>query len=237
VQIHALATLHQTFVQKTMPYSQDIQELLSSFIACLPAQQQKALIKQKRLFNIDLRETTDYGTLDEKTKNEVDRAILCGQQLEFSYKSPRQGQERRHVIEPEPLRIKDGHVYLYGWSLDYEKVLQFRLDYIVPSTAKMLHTSIVHRRPYVPSYVLRYHLTPTIARNSVSQHFPHPQQTIERHPDGSATVTTQITNLFEARRILLSYGEHCTIDSPPELVEDMRSIAESFAKKYLSATE
>ena len=40
-----------------------------------------------------------------------------------------QGKERHHVIEPKPLRFKDGHVYLHGWSLDRDKELRFRLDY------------------------------------------------------------------------------------------------------------
>ncbi len=71
-----------------------------------------------------------------------------------------------------------------------------------------------------------------IARNSVSQHFPG--QTVETHTDGSATVTARIPDLFEARRILLSYGENCTVLEPPELVEQMRVVAAEFSKIYLT---
>ncbi len=234
-QIIVLATLHHTFAQKTTPYANDIQELLTFFVRLLPEGQQETLVKQNQIFNIDLHERTDYSDLDPQTQNEVGRAILCRQQLAFTYRSPRAEQALDHVIEPEPLHMKDGHVYLHGWSLAYEKVLRFRLDYIVPGTARMLSILSARSRPRAPSYLLRYHLTPTLARNSVSQHFP--QQEVEKHPDGSATITAEVSDLFEARRILLSYGEHCLVEAPPELVEQMRIVAADFARKYLSSNE
>jgi proteasome accessory factor C len=138
------------------------------------------------------------------------------------------------VIEPEPLVFERGHVYLYGWSIDRQKRLQFRLDYIIPSSAEVLHTSVLPSRPAPISYTLKYRLSPVIARNSVSQHFP--SQQVETHPDGSATVTARITDLFDARRTLLSYGENCTVLEPPELVQQIRSIALDF-KKYLTPDE
>jgi predicted DNA-binding transcriptional regulator YafY len=55
---------------------------------------------------------------------------------------------------------------------------------------------------------------------------------VEPHPDGSATVTAQVTDLFEARRILLSYGANCTVLEPPALVEEMRTIAAALYKIY-----
>ena len=60
---------------------------------------------------------------------------------------------------------------------------------------------------------------------------------MEAHADGSATVTAQIIDLFQARRILLSYGLHCVVLEPPELVEEMRTIAAELYRIYCTAGE
>ena len=85
-------------------------------------------------------------------------------------------------------------------------------------------------RPAPRTYLLRYNLTPNIARNGVSQHFP--SQQVKAHPDGAATVTAKITDLFEARQLMLKYGENCVVESPPELVKQMCVIAAHFAQTY-----
>jgi predicted DNA-binding transcriptional regulator YafY len=223
--------IFHTFAEKTFPYANDIQDLLAFVLSRLPDDQQKAVVEHRRALNIDFSERTDYRSLDSATLIEVERAILRHHQLAFTYRSPREGKERRHVIEPKPLSFKNGHVYLHGWSVDYDQELHFRLDYLLPGTAKMLHTP-QRPRPAARSFQLRYHLTPAIARNGVSQHFP--DQQVEAHSDGSVTVTAQITNLFEARQLVLKYGENCVVESPPELVEQMRVVAAHFAQVYLT---
>jgi len=185
--------------------------------------------------SIDLHETTDYHTADAHNIQRIELAIERSQQLKFAYRSLREGKEHVHVIEPQPLVFERGHVYLNGWSPEYGKTLRFRLDYILPGSADVLPTRIAQSRPSPVSYVLRYQLSAVIARNSVSRHFS--DQVVESHPDGSATVTARITDLFDARRILLSYGENCTVLEPPALVEQMRKVAADFSKKYLTPGE
>jgi predicted DNA-binding transcriptional regulator YafY len=231
-QLATFAVLLNTFADSTVLHAGDIQALLAFLKERLPREQQKTLDNQRHPFSIDLHETTDYRNADPETIGRIERAIQRGQQLEFWYRSPREGKERRHVIEPRPLVFERGHVYLYGWSVDHQKDLRFRLDYILPGRAKMLSTSIVRNRPSPISYVLKYQLSPVIARNSVSQHFSG--QIVETHPDGSATITARITDLFDARRILLSYGENCTVLEPPELVKQMRVVTAEFSRKYLT---
>jgi len=228
----AFAMMFHTFAEKTFPYANDIQDLLAFVLSRLPDDQQKVVVKQRLALSIDFSERTDYSSLDPSTLIEVERAILRSHQLAFTYRSPREGKERRHVIEPKPLSFKNGHVYLHGWSVDYDKELHFRLDYILPGTAKMLHTP-QRPRPAPRAYLLRYRLTPILARNGVSQHFA--DQQVEPHPDGSVTVTAQITDLFEARQIILKYGENCVVESPPELVEQMCVVAAHFAQTYLTS--
>lgn len=231
----AFALALHTFQKMTISYANDVQDLFAFLLSRLPDDQQKAIVEQRRALQIELHEKTDYSKIDPVTLNEIGKAILRGQQLEFTYRSPRLGEEVRHIIEPQPLQYKDGHVYLSGWSIEYQKELPFRLDYVLPGTAKMLNKRITQSRPSQRTYLLRYHLTPVIARNSVSTQFP--EQKVEMHPDGSATVTAKIDNLFEVRQIMLKYGENCTVESPPELVEWMRPVATHFAQTYLTSKE
>ncbi|HEX3639985.1 MAG TPA: hypothetical protein VHV10_01710 [Ktedonobacteraceae bacterium] len=48
------------------------------------------------------------------------------------------------------------------------------------------------------------------------------------------SLSCQIIKLFKARQIVLKYGENCVVESPPELVEQMRVIAAHFAQTYLT---
>lgn len=228
----AFALVLHTFQALTIPHADDVQELFAFLLSRLPEEQQQAIIEQRRAITIEILEKNDFSKIDVATLNEIEKAILRGQQLEFTYRSPSKGKDVRHVIEPQPLKQKDGHIYLRGWSIAYQKELPFRLDYVVEGTARMLCTRIAPNRPAPRTYLLRYHLTPSIARNGVSQQFAG--QHAEKHPDGSATVTAQVSDLFETRQILLRYGENCTVESPPELLEKLKAAADHFARMYLT---
>lgn len=230
--IAAFALAQHTFQKMTIAYASDVQDLFAFLLSRLPEDQQKAIVEQQSALNIEFQEKTDYSELDPPTLHEIEKAILRKQQLEFTYKSPRKGEHVRHVIEPQPLIYKDGHIYLRGWSIEYQKELPFRLDYVVPGTAKMLSKRMANVRPAQRTYLLRYHLTPVIARNGVSNQFP--EQEVEQHPDGSATITAKIDDLFNVRQTMLKYGENCTVDSPPELVALMRPAALHLSRTYLT---
>jgi proteasome accessory factor C len=234
-QLTTFALLLSTFNETMMIHADEIQALLTFFVEQLPQEQQKQLARHRYPFSIDLHETTDYHNADAHNVQRIEMAIERSQQLKFAYRSLREGKEHIHTIEPQPLVFERGHVYLTGWSPEFGKALRFRLDYILPGSADVLPTRIAKSRPSPISYVLRYELSPTIARNGVSQHFD--DQQVESHPDGSATVTARITDLFDARRILLSYGENCVVLEPPELVKQMRAVATDFSKKYLTLEE
>src|SRR5713101_8289096 len=234
-QLTTFTLLLNTFNDTKMIHADEIKALLSFFVEQLPQEQQKQLTRHRYPFSIDLHETTDYHNADAHNIQRIELAIERSRQLKFAYRSLREGKEHVHVIEPQPLVFERGHVYLNGWSPEYGKTLRFRLDYILPGSADVLPTRIAQSRPSPVSYVLRYQLSPAIARNGVSQHFA--DQYVDLHADGWATVTAHITDLFDARRILLSYGENCTVLEPPKLVKQMRAVATDFAKKYLTPGE
>lgn len=234
-QLSAFGMLLDTFEHATILHAADVEALLTYLVGRLPDEQRETLLAGRRSFSIDLHETTDYRYADSATVGKIEMAIQRGRQLEFLYRTPRDGKERRHVIEPRPMVFEHGHVYLHGWSIDWDKELRFRLDYVVPGSAKVLPIQVRPSRPTSASKLLRYHLSPVIARNRVSEHFSG--QVMEAHADGSATVTAQIIDLFQARRILLSYGLHCVVLEPPELVEEMRTIAAELYRIYCTVGE
>lgn len=238
LQLTTLALLINTFSDTAILHAADIQALLAFFVSRLPSEQQKLLEDQKRIFSIDLGAMTDYQQTDPLTLSRIEFAIRHGQQLEFLYRSAEAKAEIRHIIEPRPLVFKNGHVYLYGWSVEYEKELQFRLDSVLPGSAQPLHRSVASSRPPQVEYVLRYRLSATLARSGKSQHFPD-QQIIEHHSDGSVTVMARLpaSSLFDARRILLGYGEHCVVLDPPELVAQMRTVRDHFNTTYPTPDE
>ena len=228
-QLASLALLLETFKSLTIPHATEIADLLTFLADHLPIEQQQWLKKQHLPFHIDLHETTDYRDANPATIKKIELAIQQGRQLEFTYHS-RDGRERRHVIEPQILISRQGHVYLHGWSVDWDKELPFRLDYILPGTTEVLSKSCLKERPFSRSYTLRYRLSAIVARDHVSEHFP--AQHVEYHEDGSATVTARITDLFEAMQTLFRYREHCIVLDPPKLVEQMRASAAMIYAHY-----
>ncbi len=228
------ATLMDTFTESSLLHADEIRTLLTFLLQRLSPEFQKVVNQRRRSFHIDLQETTDYQNADPETVQRIELAIQQSRQLQLLYRAPRHEKEYIHTIEPRSLVFKDGHIYLLGWHLYKQNETRFRLDYIVPGSAVILNTRSVPERPPRPFYVLRYHLSFLIARHSVSNHFPG--QEVQKHPDGSATVTAQVPNLFDARRILLSYGEQCTVLGPPELIKQMRVVARHY-QTYLTVEE
>ncbi len=228
------ATLMDTFTESSLLHADEIRTLLTSLLQRLSPDLQKVINQRRLSFRIDLHETTDYQHADPETVQRIELAIQQSRQLQLRYRAPRHEKEYIHTIEPKSLVFKDGHVYLFGWHLYKQNETRFRLDYIVPGSAVILNTRSLPEHTPRPAYILQYHVSSLIARHSVSNHFPG--QEVQKHPDGSATVTAQVPNLFDARRILLSYGEQCTVLGPPELIKQIREVARHY-QTYLTVEE
>ncbi len=226
----AFAIILDTFTATHLPHAADIRALLTRLLNLLPAEQQRSVTSRRRPFTIDLHELSNYSDADQHNLGCIERAIEQRMRLHFTYRTPRDGRERQHEVEPLKLQYRGGHVYLHGWHIRRNKELPYRLDNIIPHSARVGNTPVQHQRVGAQPITICYRLGAAIARNPISQHFDHQQ--VEHHPDGSATVTAQTRDLFEARRILLSYGEHCTVFGPPALVTEMRQTAAAMCRNY-----
>jgi hypothetical protein len=67
-------------------------------------------------------------------------------------------------------------------------------------------------------------------RRDVAAYFPNSQ--ISYGADGGAEVTATIGNLWQARQILLRYGDACLVHEPPELVALFRQTSAGLARLY-----
>lgn len=214
----------------------NIQHLLRQIIMLVPDHAVKAQSMPLLMRNPG-RQTT---AIDKRTLNAVRRAIDYKQLLEFEYMSNYEVQgSRRHVVAPYNIFFRDGHGYLDAviqsttppGNAPPNTSAEFRLDRIVLKSARMLPVSIPPVRPSQPVYHIVYHLPPEVARRrDLAEFFLN--QHITYHPDGSATVTADVHNLWTTRQILLRYGGACHVTEPPELVQLFRETIQQMTEKY-----
>jgi predicted DNA-binding transcriptional regulator YafY len=239
--LEALALLDATFPDDAPVGGNDrIRLLIGQIYALLPAARRDKIGRQFVLPRVTW--SAEYAeTVDRRTLATVQQALSLGQQLAFDYRSNYDAdtQPRRHIVAPYLLYFRDGHTYLDTTVLQaptdmlklHLRAVQFRLDRIAPGSARMLHEPVPDQRPPQPLYQLVYVLAPAVARNRDVAHW-FPNTVIDYRDDGSALVTAQATNLWQARQILMRYIEHCQVLEPPELVELMRQTIAGLAALY-----
>jgi predicted DNA-binding transcriptional regulator YafY len=210
----------------------------------LPAARREALGRQFVLPRV-VWSATYSEEIDGRILNTLQKAIGLGRQLAFDYRSNYDSdtQPRRYHVAPYEIFFRDGHTYLDSTVMlsppDRTKLrhraIPFRLDRIVHGSARMLPESIPEARPLQPVFQIVYVLAPAVARNrDVAHWFPH--TVVEYQEDGSAHISAQVTNLWQARQILMRYIEHCQVLEPPELVDMMRETVAHLAALYSITT-
>jgi len=226
-QLVALALLRRTFSSQTFPRVAEIRALLDTLAARLPPTQRQALDRVPPGLVIQLAEAGDYEGLDPHTLAAIEAALKNKRQLEFDYASPKHTAIIRHCVTIESFVFKDGHVYLYGWKLGYAGRLQFRVERIVPHSTRSAGTA--DRTLHHPIRI-QYRLTADLVRGGVSPRFAATTVTIE--DNGSALITAETNDLWEAHKILLGYGAQACAVSPPALVDLMREAVAGMAGLY-----
>jgi predicted DNA-binding transcriptional regulator YafY len=243
--MEALAFLDASFPHGTgLPELTNVRTLLDQISRLLPAHRQEQHQRQRAAAHLRLPES-GTARIDSAVLNAIKRAIDERRELEFQYLSTFDtSSARRHRVAPYGIFFRpEGHVYLDATLLDVFPVggeiihaaIDYRLDRILPGSARVLPGMLPPTRLTPRTYRLRYHLVPVVARRrDVAAYFPDTQ--IHYHSDGSATVMATITNLWQARQILLRYGDACRVAEPPELVALFRRAAEGLLRNY-PATE
>jgi predicted DNA-binding transcriptional regulator YafY len=239
--MEALAFLDASFPHGTaLPELTSVRTLLDQITRLLPPQRQEQHQKQRASARLRLPDRGG-GRIDPAALAAVKRAIDERRELAFDYLSSFDTDTpRRHRVAPYGIFFRpEGHAYLDATLLEasppggetLHSAIDYRLDRIVAGSARVLPSVLPPERLRPRSYRLRYTLHPNVARrHDVAAYFP--ETAISYEADGGATVTATVTNLWQARQILLRYGDACRVVEPPELVALFRRAAEGLARNY-----
>jgi predicted DNA-binding transcriptional regulator YafY len=238
--LEALAFLDASFPPGgPLPEHASIRELLERVTALLPAARRGLERANRDAMRLELGARADR--IDPLTLRTVRRAIARRQELEFDYLSTFDDAPRRHRVAPYLVFFRpEGHGYLDATLLEATPrggeqpyaAIHYRLDRIVAGSARVLPAVLPPERRAPPAYTLRYRLLPVVARrHDVAAYFPETE--IAYHDDGSATITARVTNLWQARQVLLRYGDACRVLEPPELVQLFQRTARGLGEIYL----
>lgn len=238
--MEALAFLEASFPEGSgLPEHANLRELLERVVLLLPPARQ--LQHRRRRSTIRLGVGRGAGRIDPDTLTVVKHAVEQRRELAFDYLSTFDGERpRRHRVAPYGITFRpEGHGYLDATVLEVaprggeviHAAIDYRLDRIVAGTAEVLPTVLPPIRATPPSYPLRYTLVPQVARRrDVATYFPNTR--IAYLDDGSAEVTATVSNLWQARQILLRYGDACRVHEPSELVALFRKTAQGLSELY-----
>lgn len=238
--MEALAFLEASFPEGSgIPEHANLRELIDRVVLLLPPARQAQ--HRRRRSAIRLGVGRSLGRIDPDVLTIVKHAIEQRRELSFDYLSTFDlDLPRRHRVAPYGITLRpEGHGYLDATVLEVtprggeviHAALDYRLDRIVAGSAVVLPTVLPPLRISPPSYQIRYRLVAQVARRrDVATYFPN--SVITYHADGSAEVTATVTNLWQARQILLRYGDACLVHEPVELVELFRKTAQGLANLY-----
>ncbi len=239
--LEALAFLESSFPPGTdLPEHARIRDLLERVLLLLPESRREQHRQARSALRLQLPGKVERR-IDDTVLSTIKRAIKQRRELVFAYNgSDADGVPRRHRVAPYGISFRsEGHGYLDATVLEVTPAgntplyaaIDYRLDRIVVGSVQVLNTVLPKERIAPPTYTLRYRLLPIIARRrDVATYFP--ESKITYHDDGSATVTATITNVWQARQVLLRYGPGCIVEEPQELVEKFREAARGLAGIY-----
>lgn len=219
-----------------------VKELIAQILSWLDSDTRQMIATSAEAIVFDIEQGVDRSIISPRIWQTIERAVRQRRKIGFNYLSPRREDRNPvyHEVAPHHLRYQDGHWYLRGYNLrsvpdEYSgsgiPFIRFRVSYILDDDKLQVLPTVVdvrHRRP--PRYLVHYQLAPYIGRGEISHRFPETQ--ITRLPDGSAEVRAVTDDVWDAARVLLSYGEGCVVLGGEELVREMRRRVEGMARNY-----
>lgn len=244
--MEALAFLDASFPPGSLiPEHANVRALLDRILMLLPPYRQRQHRAQRGTVTLQVLPGMP-GSVNPKVFGVVKRSIERRQELVFDYRSNSPEMDLvQHRVAPYAIFFSpEGHAYLDATPLEVsppddtpiKHAVYYRLDRMVEGSPRILSTMLPPERVRPVTFKLRYRLVPEIARRrDVASYFP--ETVINYQEDGSAIVTATITNLWQARQILLRYGGGCVVEEPEELVDMFRETAEGLAEAYIETYE
>ncbi len=232
-ELEALAFLIAMFSEGNWPNGPQVQSLLDHVIALLP-HERRSNLRQQQEMEVELPHSSQ--PVDQQLLARLKRN-LRRHALRFLYRSTFSQEPEAHRVAPVRLLLRDGHTYLeaYCYKSPHQatvgRYIPYRVDRIIPDSLHVERRVLPPELPPRKMWSLRYRLSPQVARNrDVALWFPN--STVTYHPDGSAEISAQTSDLWQAEQILLRYREHCRVLEPDELVEMIRQTIERMRAVY-----
>lgn len=221
----------------------DFRPLLDEIVVRLSPEARRQLENRAETISLDVRQDVDRGIIPERVWECVHRATEKHQKLSFHYASPRyeNGQQVYYEVAAQRVVYRDGRWYLRAWSLYRRDVkgseswaaayLRFRLNYILDDEKLRVWPTVLpaeYHQP--PRFLVHYLLKPEIGWGEISYHFEEMQ--ITHNPNGSAEVRGFTDDIWEAGRLMLSYGEGCIVLGGVEVLREVERQLIEMARNY-----
>ena len=172
-------------------------------------------------------------------------ASEAGRQLELHYYSASSDRESTRVVDPDSVRLIEGHWYLDGYCHNVAGMRRFRVDRV--SAARLTGEAAEHRGEDAEAQ------HPDGTPPSSEAFVPGPEATVAHLavddeavwiteallnstsaplPDGRTGVTLAVASTVWFGRLLLRLGPHAEVLDPPELAETGRHAARQLLARY-----
>jgi len=224
-----LARVQQEF-QPGHPYLTDVQLLLDKLAGQLSERQQQ-LERTAPTAYFGPRFARDY-TEYRPTIQELEQAIRQMQRVRFVNARPvsREIEAVPHFeVEPQFLQMRNGTLYLYGYSIHRERCYYYRIDKI--KELKTLPAKFgVFRNPLAYMLEFEYLLHPSLVKGGISERF-YRQELIEIRPDNYAHLRAW-EEAFWVKQELLRLGRTAILLSPAHLRAELAAEIEEMHRFY-----
>jgi predicted DNA-binding transcriptional regulator YafY len=240
--LRAISILSNSFEGHVGSYT-EIKDLLSDVVPRLSNEDQRNLESMGSHIYLDLLGDVDPNHLSKKVWVAVWKAVKSHRKLAFNYRSPRYEDQNARYQEVVPYRIQyqSGHWYLRAYRLLYKDSVgihhtashvKYRLSYLLEDDALTILPQKMPSPPAPPRYFVQYRLLPPLSNGIISQRFDEMQ--VKKLEDDSVLVSGFCEDVFEAGRILLTYGEYCIVTGGEEMLKWMKNTIEGMAENYLT---
>lgn len=235
-ELDTLSFLVALFADAITPNAQAVQDLLDRIVALLPAD--RRAVFERAGPHVGFETPAATTTPDPKLLERI-RRNLGRHYLRFRYRSthsPAQVEEE-HRVAPYHLLVRDGHTYLDAFCLNgphaeiINRYVNYRVDRIVADSLIVEPARMPPAPPPRRVWQIRYWFAPPVAQQrDIALWFTG--STVVFFADGSAEITAETADLWQARQILFRYREHCRVLDPPELVAMMRASVQKMQEHY-----
>jgi predicted DNA-binding transcriptional regulator YafY len=235
-ELETLSFMVTLFSANVTPNAVQVQRLLERIIALLPTERRAIFNSATRHLRLEVPETITQPDVELLKRLQHH---LGQQYIRFRYRSTHSPAhiEEEHRVAPYRLLVRDGHTYLEAFCLAaphaeiINRYVTYRVDRIIPESLVVEPKRMPPTAPPRKTWQIRYRLTAQVARQrDIALWFTNSSVTFL--PDGSAEITAQTTDLWQARQILFCYREHCQVLEPPELIDMIRTSLQKMQECY-----